>query len=483
MDTELANALAIFSHLFDAMSQPVAVIDGAGNYVYYNQESAKIDAYPAELAIGHPLLDIYPAMDAQSSTLLQALHHGKSYTEAFQAFVNAQGRLVQQIHTTLPLLNRQGSIVGAVEVARDLNRVKDDGLDGLDDINGINGADADARADQQATHPHGIVSQDAAMQELVRQAEALGKADINVLICGETGTGKELVARLLHQCSQRAAAPFVILNCAALPETLFESIMFGSARGAFTGAQERQGLIETANGGTLFLDELNSLPWPVQGKLLRVLQDGRFSRVGSNKGIQVSLRVIAAANETPQQMTAAGKLRPDLLYRLNVGQLSIPPLRERRADIPLLAEAFLHKHRAISGGRIKRIAPAAMRQLQACRWPGNVRMLENVMQRSLIFCESGDELQRIWIDQDAADPPPGPGHSMPAAPASSPDTPEASSGLSLAEMLSTYERTLLLGLLKEHASLADVARRCAIPRATLQYKLKKHNITVHRNGH
>ena len=468
MDTELASALAIFSHLFDAMPQPVAVIDSDGNYVYYNQESAKIDAYPAEMAVGHPLLDIYPAMDAHSSTLLQALHNGKSYTGAFQAFINAQGRLVQQIHTTMPLLNRRGSIVGAVEVARDLNCATDDTVD------------ADAAPGNPAAHPHGIVSQDAAMQGLIRQAEALGKAGVNVLICGETGTGKELIARLLHQRSQRAAAPFVVLNCAALPESLFESIMFGSARGAFTGAQERQGLIETADSGTLFLDELNSLPWPVQGKLLRVLQDGKFSRVGSNKEIRVSLRVIAAANETPQQMTTSGKLRPDLLYRLNVGQLSIPALRERPGDIPLLAEAFLHKHRAITGGRVKRIAPAAMRQLQACRWPGNVRMLENVMQRSLIFCETGDELQRIWTDQEATDPQPGRSASASAAAAS--DTQEEDGGLSLAEMLSTYERTLLLGLLKEHVSLSEVARRCAIPRATLQYKLKKHNITVHRNA-
>ena len=470
MDTELASALAIFSQLFDAMPQPVAIIDSEGNYVYYNQESAKIDAYPAERAVGHPLLDIYPAMDAESSTLLQALHHGKRYTGAFQAFINAQGRLVQQIHTTLPLLNRRGAVVGAVEIARDLAAA------GSDD-----GASAIAPNKQEACR-HGIVSQDPAMQVLIRQAEALGKAGVNVLLCGETGTGKELFARLLHQSSQRAGAPspslspFVVLNCAAIPETLFESTLFGTARGAFTGAQERQGLIETANSGTLFLDELNSLPWSVQGKLLRVLQDGMFSRVGSNKEIRADLRVIAAANETQQEMLAARKLRPDLLYRLNIGQLSIPPLRERRGDIPLLAEAFLHKHRGAAGGRVKRIAPAAMRQLQACRWPGNVRMLENVMQRSLIFCETGDELQAIWIGEDAADTRP---HDAPAEPLA--DTQGQGSGLSLEEQMSSYEKTLLIGLLKEHASLSEVARRCAIPRATLQYKLKKHNITLHRS--
>ncbi|AMO96031.1 sensory box protein [Collimonas fungivorans] len=470
MDTELASALAIFSQLFDAMPQPVAVIDNQGNYVYYNQESAKIDAYPAERAVGHPLLDIYPAMDAESSTLLQALHHGKRYTGAFQAFVNAQGRLVQQIHTTLPLLNRRGAVVGAVEIARDLAAAGTD-----------SGTSAIATGKQEANQ-HGIVSQDPAMQVLIRQAEALGKAGVNVLLCGETGTGKELFARLLHQSSQRAGAPspspFVVLNCAAIPETLFESTLFGTARGAFTGAQERQGLIETANSGTLFLDELNSLPWSVQGKLLRVLQDGMFSRVGSNKEIRADLRVIAAANETQQEMVEGRKLRPDLLYRLNIGQLSIPPLRERRGDIPLLAEAFLHKHRGVAGGRVKRIAPAAMRQLQACRWPGNVRMLENVMQRSLIFCETGDELQAIWIGEDAADT--RPGHGAPAEPA--PDAQSQGSVLSLEEQISSYEKTLLIGLLKEHASLSEVARRCAIPRATLQYKLKKHNITLHRSA-
>ena len=470
MDTELASALAIFSQLFDAMPQPVAIIDNQGNYVYYNQESAKIDAYPAERAVGHPLLDIYPAMDAESSTLLQALHHGKRDTGAFQAFVNAQGRLVQQIHTTLPLLNRRGAVVGAVEIARDLAAAGTDC-----------GASTIATSKQEANR-HGIVSQDPAMQVLIRQAEALGKAGVNVLLCGETGTGKELFARLLHQSSQRAGAPspspFVVLNCAAIPETLFESTLFGTARGAFTGAQERQGLIETANSETLFLDELNSLPWSVQGKLLRVLQDGMFSRVGSNKEIRADLRVIAAANETQQEMLEGRKLRPDLLYRLNIGQLSIPPLRERRGDIPLLAEAFLHKHRGVAGGRVKRIAPAAMRQLQACRWPGNVRMLENVMQRSLIFCETGDELQAIWIGEDAADT--RPGHGAPAEPVA--DAQGQGSGLSLEEQMSSYEKTLLIGLLKEHASLSEVARRCAIPRATLQYKLKKHNITLHRSA-
>src|SRR5512140_491964 len=230
------------------------------------------------------------------------------------------------------------------------------------------------------------VGRSEAMLQVFKTAARVAASDATVLIFGESGTGKELVARALHQSSPRAAGPFVPVDCGAIAEGVLESELFGHVRGAFTGAQQaRRGLFEEASGGTLFLDEIGDVGPGLQARLLRTLQEGTIRRVGANEAIPVDVRVVAATNKDLDAAVSAGRFREDLFYRLNVVTIRIPPLRERREDVPLLAEHFAAKHGRGKGA----ISPEARDLLQAYDWPGNVRELENVVARALALNPSG----------------------------------------------------------------------------------------------
>jgi DNA-binding NtrC family response regulator len=229
-----------------------------------------------------------------------------------------------------------------------------------------------------------------AMQRLYRTVDKVAATDATVLIVGESGTGKELVARMLHRVSRRAASPFVAVNCAAIPESLIESELFGHERGAFTGAhRRRQGRFEEAEGGTLFLDEISSMPLPLQATLLRVLQERRFTRVGGSGELECDVRVVAATNRDLTRLVSEGGFREDLYYRLNVVPIAMPPLRERREDIPLLVEEFLDRVAQRHGVEVSQLPPPVLRRLMRHGWPGNVRELANVVERLVLLAEDG----------------------------------------------------------------------------------------------
>jgi DNA-binding NtrC family response regulator len=235
---------------------------------------------------------------------------------------------------------------------------------------------------------HELLGTSAPMQELFGLVRKIAPCDVNVLITGETGTGKELLARAIHQLSGRTAGPLVAFSCANLPETLVEDELFGHEKGAFTGAMiGRQGRVEAADHGTLFLDEIGDLGLGLQPKLLRVLQERSFERLGSNKTINVDIRLICATNRNLAEMAQQGKFREDLYYRLNVVQLQLPPLRERRDDIPLLAHQFLQKFSLQFKKRARRFSQQALASLEEQNWPGNVRELENVVQRAVVLSD------------------------------------------------------------------------------------------------
>jgi DNA-binding NtrC family response regulator len=236
-----------------------------------------------------------------------------------------------------------------------------------------------------------LVGQSKGMQEVYRWIELAATSTAPVLVYGESGTGKELVARTIHELSNRRNKPFVAINCAAIPETLIESELFGHERGAFTGATERRlGCFELADGGTLFLDEIAEMDNSTQAKLLRVLQEGSFRRVGGGKAeIQVDVRVIAATNRVPSDALAQGQLREDLFYRLNVFAIRLPCLRERKEDIPLLARTFIEEFNRQDNRQIRGIATEAERALERYHWPGNVRELRNVIQRAVVLGSTG----------------------------------------------------------------------------------------------
>jgi len=239
--------------------------------------------------------------------------------------------------------------------------------------------------DERFDH-YGIIAGSRAMQEVIRRAELVAETKSTVLISGETGTGKELVARAIHDRSAQRDMPLIKVNCAAIPETLLESELFGHVRGAFTGATAtKKGKFALADGGTIFLDEIGTMTPTLQSKLLRVLQEREIEPLGSERTEKIDVRVIAATNRDLRQMVSDGKFQEDLFYRLNVIPIEIPPLRERRDDIPALVEHFVHKHAQRTGRRVERIDDGVLAALQQYDWPGNVRELENTIERAVVL--------------------------------------------------------------------------------------------------
>jgi DNA-binding NtrC family response regulator len=254
-----------------------------------------------------------------------------------------------------------------------------------------------------------LLGRSGAMKEVLRQVELAAASVAPVLVLGESGTGKELVARALHALSPRGQGPFVGVNCAAIPETLLESEIFGHERGSFTGAAERRiGCFEMADGGTLLLDEVGEMHSAVQAKFLRVLEEGSFRRIGGKVEIRVDVRVVAATNKEPAAAIREGKLREDLFYRLNVFPIALPALRDRPEDIPLLAEAFLQASAAKNGRGVQAIAPEAVRLLQQYGWPGNVRELRNAIERAVILCR-GETIEPAHLPEALRRPQTTPG--------------------------------------------------------------------------
>jgi len=236
-----------------------------------------------------------------------------------------------------------------------------------------------------------LIGRSPAMKRVAELVEMVAPADATVLITGESGTGKEVVARAIHSNSPRRNMPMVVIHCGALTETLLESELFGHERGAFTGAQfRRKGKFEVADGGTVFLDEISDISLRTQSDLLRVLQEKEIVRVGGAQPVKVDFRCIAATNRSIEDLVKAGTFRPDLYYRLNVFAISIPPLRERREDIPLLVDYFLRRFCSSTNREVPRISPAAVDALLAHDWPGNVRELENAVERALVVGRNGE---------------------------------------------------------------------------------------------
>ncbi len=309
--------------------------------------------------------------------------------------------------------------------------------------------------------PSNIVGNSHEMQIVYDQIAQVSRTPATVLIHGETGTGKELVAHAIHYNSDRADKPFIKAHCAALPETIIESELFGHEKGAFTGATgERKGRFELAHGGTLFLDEIGDIPPSIQIKLLRVIQEREFERIGGTKTIQVNVRVITATNKDLLALVNEGAFREDLYYRLHVFPIYVPPLRKRKADIVLLADHFLNKYANASGRQIRRLSSAVIDMLMSYHWPGNVRELENVIERSVLVAE-GDVIH--------------PHHLPPTL-----QTAEASGTQAkgtLKGLVDLYERDIINDALKSsRGNIASAARALGATQRILGYKIKKHGI-------
>lgn len=305
----------------------------------------------------------------------------------------------------------------------------------------------------------GIIAQSPKMQEALGLVERVAQTNSTVLICGESGVGKDLVARAIHQRSRRSKGPFIKINSTAIPENLLESELFGYEKGAFTGAAtSKPGKFELADGGTLFLDEIGDVPPPVQVKLLRVLQEREFERLGGTKTVKVDVRLVAATNRDLRAALEDGTFREDLYYRLNVVPINLPPLREHKEDIPALAALFLRKYAQSSGKKIEGISPAALERLTQFHWPGNVRELENVIERAVALSQgSVIEPSDILIDTPAQKPASG----------AAPILPE---GLTLEQ----WEDEMIREAMRRAAgNKSQAARLLGLSRNALRYRLSK----------
>lgn len=316
-------------------------------------------------------------------------------------------------------------------------------------------------------HIEGIVGQDPAISEIIRIVQKVAPSNSTVLIQGESGTGKEVIARAIHRLSPRAARPFVAINCSAIPDTLIENELFGHERGAFTGANERKiGIIESADKTTLFLDEIADLGIGVQAKLLRVLQEREVRRVGSNDSVRVDVRLLAASNRNLADEVAESRFREDLFYRVNVVTITLPPLRDRRSDIPLLANHTLARFTHLADGRVKEISREAMEVLIDYAWPGNIRQLESALERAILLCE-GDKILPRDLPQEV----------LKRQTTGKADKARASDRFELPVEginFERFERDLIIQAMEKSDSvIAKAAKMLGMSYRTLQYRLDK----------
>ena len=402
--------------------------------------------------VGRHILELYPDLDEESSTILRVLRTGQAIYDQRQEITNSRGERVVVDATTIPLMVG-GRVEGAVDFARFYvvgQRIVRGGRKG-----GLSTLDR-------------IITRSPKMEELKRRVRSVALLDSPVLIFGETGTGKELVAESLHSEGKRASGPFVAQNCAAIPTNLLESIFFGTEKGSYTGAVTRMGLFEAADGGTLFLDEINSMDASLQAKLLKALEEKKVRRLGGSQAIPFDVRIVAAVNEPPQDLLRAGRLREDLYYRLGVVRLNLPPLRERREDIPLLTKYFIEQYNRSMKRHVRGLTEAVEARFLQYPWPGNVRQLRNVVEGAFAVArgellgedEVADSLG-LWMESDA-----------PAPTAATPPTlPEGS--LSLTHAVEEYEKALIRQAMARWGSISAAARNLGLSRQNLKYKLQK----------
>jgi len=367
---------AILDTLLSVSDEGIHVIDRNGITVFYNASMERLEGLHRQKVLNRKLLDVFPSLNEETSTLLKVLNSGIAIRDKVQTYINNMGRTITTVNTTVPI-KYNGETIGALEIARDITVLTEVSEKML-----LLNETAQPAAGRSLFSFDDIVGESGCFRNAIDLAKKVAPSSSTVLLIGETGTGKELFAQSIHTASPRKKHNFIAQNCAALPESLLEGLMFGTTKGAFTGAADRPGIFEMAHRGTLLLDEINSMGLNLQAKLLRVLQEGSVRRIGGRESIPVDVRIIATTNLDPKELVIRGDLRPDLYYRLSTFPIEIPPLRDRKEDIPALISHFLSKYNRILGSGIQGISGEIEAALKQYNWPGNVRELENVIQAS-----------------------------------------------------------------------------------------------------
>lgn len=460
--------------ILDNIDEGIHIVDESGRTVIYNQKMAELENMEKSAVLGKKLLDIFPSLTENSSTLLQTLKSGRAMRNIHQEYLNKYGQKITTISTTIPIKFANGTI-WALEIARDITEIKNlyykiirlqeklYSNQGEDSLNSRLFTFAD------------IKGEDEKLKQVLEYARQAAATDSSILIVGETGTGKELFAQSIHSGSRRRNRPFIAQNCAALPENLLEGILFGTRRGGFTGAINRKGLFEQADGGTLLLDEINALSPGLQAKLLRVLQEGTVRPVGGKEDIKVDVRIITTINTPPVEAIKKGNLREDLFYRLAVVQLYLPLLAERRGDILLLSNHFIKKFNQKLNCKVEKLSDRVKEIFLSYSWPGNVRQLEHIIEGAMnIIGEEKvireEHIRPFLIDLE--------GFSAEKEKAAEEELKELNDAISLPARLEEIEKKIIIDTLQEtEGNITRAARKLGIKRQSLQYRLDKYNLS------
>lgn len=454
----------ILAAILNGIDEGIHVVDLKGHTIYYNDIAAKHDGLNVNEVIGKPLLTVFPSLSEQTSTLLKVMKTNKPIFNETQSYVNIHGDKIETINTTLPI-SVDGQIAGAVEIAKDYSRLKllsESLLDLRNMVNKPNKQKKSSRPTIQYTL-ESLLTKSEKMKGIKEEAKKLAKSESPILVFGESGSGKELFVQGIHHASLRPDAPFIAQNCAAIPESLLESVLFGTTKGSYTGALDRPGLFELADGGTLFLDEIHAMPIELQAKLLRVLEDGQVRRIGSTTSSYVNFRVIAAMNIHPQLAMERQKIRTDLFYRLNVLTFELLPLRDRKEDILFLADQFITSYNQQFHKSIAGLDEGVKGLFLQYKWPGNVRELKHTIEYMMNVCESDtlcEEDLPLMLKQISAK--------------DRRQTDKKKVERSLRAALFSLEKELIDGAMQDsEGNILKAAKLLGIPRQTLQYKLQK----------
>lgn len=421
--------------------------------------------------VGKKFLDVYENLDPKTSTTIKAMELGLPIYVENQP-LKAEGQEEIRI-TSLSIPIKSGKrIVGAIDLSMQENAAETEESERIELSSAffpINGSGKLLSRDTATFTIGDIIAVDEKMQKAREYIKIVAACDLPVMIYGETGTGKEVFAQAIHNTSARRGKPFIAQNCAALPDTLLESILFGTARGAFTGATENKGLFELADGGTLFLDEINSMPIHLQSKLLRVLQDGHFRSLGARDIKKVDVKIIAAINTEPLKAIEEGNLRRDIYYRLSMMSITIPPLRERKKDIAHFVKFYVNKHNATFNKKVQYVSKELIARLEEYDWPGNVRELEHIIVYGMSMVGEDSNMLRLTDIEDKF-------NEMTSAPKK--NTEEGNTLCSsLREAVDDYEKSIIARTVKvTGGNISEAAKILDIPRQTLQRKIQQYGI-------
>ena len=442
------------------MEEGIQVVDSEGKTIYYNSAMGKVEGVELSEVIGKKVSEYLEDVKDDDSTLMNVLKTGEKIVGLIQHYGNGYKKKVTTINTTVPV-TIDNKVIAVIEIAKDMTQLKEltESICKLQN--------SDKKINRHYTFQD-IYGDNPTMKTAIEKAKKASMSSSSVLIYAETGSGKEVFSQSIHYDGLRKDKPFIPINCAAIPALLLEGMLFGTEKGGFTGAENKKGIFEQANHGTILLDEVNSLEPYLQSKLLRVLQEGYIRPIGGTKSIDIDVRIIATLNEEPEKLIESGKLRKDFYYRLCVLRINIPPLRERKDDIPIFVDKLIERYNKILCKNIRGIDEVMMKKLQEYNWPGNVRELTNVIESAINMADYNSILTEDYFDfrithenynnvQDIITNKDG--------------------NFDLENYMSDIEKNIIEKILKKNNyNVSKAARELSISRQNLQYKIKIHKL-------